>query len=543
MAEPTIPPSGAEAGAEEASRQALQRALGDAYVLGKLLGAGGFARVFAARDTRLERNVAVKMLRPDLASSGEALERFQREARALAGVRHPNVIDVYTVGDADGAAYFVMPLVEGTSLRELMDREGKVEIEEARRILVEACRGLEAAHRAGVIHRDVKPANVLLEGEERRVLLTDFGIARALEVEETEAGLTMGGGFVGTPRYMSPEQAAGDRVDVRSDVYSLGMVGYEMLAGRPPFMSRTTHALILDHVANEPPELRTLRPDCPEDLARVTHRALAKDPGERWQSSEELARALEEGPRVDVELAPRPTWGGGGREEGLTELRSFRRRAPALALATLALLALDIRVLGTAFVGPAAILAGSLTLALLYGRLWTSGYGWREVLGLKGGDERGVGSRTSGRTGGSTGGDEAVFGPYASRVRQARGSRVVVVRAYRGMTRVEQERYPGLLPATDALYQSVKRAARNLRVLEERLEVEPSEVLRGEVDQSRERTRAVLEEAEKALTRLRDLVLLVAEGSVERGPELQAAIEAAGGAARAAGAAGEVGAG
>lgn len=520
MPEPHAEPETA-GGDDDAVRRVLQEALGEAYTLGRLLGSGGFARVYAARDTRLERDVAVKMLRPELASSGEPLARFQREARALAGVRHPNVIDIYTVGEAGGAAYFVMPLVEGQSLRDLLDRAGKLEVEEARRILTESCRGLEAAHRAGVIHRDVKPANILLEGEGRRVLLTDFGIARA--VEEGDAGLTTRGTFVGTPRYMSPEQAAGDPVDPRSDLYSLGVVAYEMLAGRPPFQDQATHALVLDHIAGEPPELRTLRPDCSEALAGVVHRCLAKAPDDRWPDAGELGRALETGP--GVELAPRLGRPGAPEEDAAPELRRFRRRAPAVALATLVLLGLDLAVLETAAVGGAALLVGIVVVSVLYGRVWTAGFGWREVLGLPPG-ERTPGERPpESSTAGTTGGDEAVFGPYTSRVREARGSRVVIVRAYRGMTRVEQERFPGLLPTVDTLYQSLKQTARNARVLEERLNEEESAVLRGEVEESRMRTLASLEEVENALTRLRDLVLLVAGGSVERAADLQTAIE------------------
>ncbi|MFQ5551290.1 MAG: serine/threonine-protein kinase, partial [Gemmatimonadales bacterium] len=212
----------------------VQRAVGDEYRVERLVGQGGFAEVFAAHDPRLKRTVAIKVLRPDLIVNQELVDRFQREAEAIAGLRHPNIMQIYTVGERDGVAYFVMPFVEGQSLREVIDAEGRLSLFEAKRIAIDAAKALAAAHAKGLVHRDVKPDNIMLEGEERHVLLTDFGIARAVASGETR--ITGTGMIIGTPQYMSPEQAAGDEdIDHRTDIYSLGVVIYQMITGALPF--------------------------------------------------------------------------------------------------------------------------------------------------------------------------------------------------------------------------------------------------------------------------------------------------------------------
>ena len=197
-------------------RAELQTALGEGYRVGPRIGRGGSATIYAARDLHLGRDVAVKVLDP-MVEAPEVRERFRREARAVARLRHPNVVPIFLVSERPGLSYFVMPLIEGASLAAVLAREGPLSIEEARRVLLEAASGLEAAHRAGIVHRDIKPENVMLEGPDRRVVLMDFGIARAIDGDERK--LTMDGALVGTPEYMSPEQAAADpAVDARSDV-------------------------------------------------------------------------------------------------------------------------------------------------------------------------------------------------------------------------------------------------------------------------------------------------------------------------------------
>jgi eukaryotic-like serine/threonine-protein kinase len=212
----------AKAVAEEGGdhRARLQEALGDGLKIRRLLGRGGFAEVWAAFDVRLKREVAVKTLRYDLVISDSLLERFQREAEAVAKLRHPNIIPIYEVGEGKGVAYFVMPMIEGESLGEALDREGTLSIDEACRVLREVAGALAAAHRAGIVHRDVKPDNIMLEGPERRPIVMDFGIAKASS--STDAKLTGTGMALGTPRYMSPEQASGDKdLSPRSDQYAL----------------------------------------------------------------------------------------------------------------------------------------------------------------------------------------------------------------------------------------------------------------------------------------------------------------------------------
>ncbi len=279
-------------------RTRLQRALGPGYELGPRVGAGGFAEVYRAQDLRLKRSVAVKVLRPDLGLSPGMLERFQREAETIAALRHPNIVPIFDVGQASGIAYLIMPYIEGESLRARMEREGAMPIPEVRRILREAAAGLGAAHEAGVIHRDVKPENIMLEGRDARVLLMDFGIAKAVGGEEetpaTEEGvapqLTSTGIIVGTPQYMSPEQACGDKtIDARTDQYSLGVVGYRLLSGSLPFEGESTRAVLYKQLVSDPPPLMDKVPNAPAGLAAAITRAMAKEPRERFASMEEFA--------------------------------------------------------------------------------------------------------------------------------------------------------------------------------------------------------------------------------------------------------------
>ncbi|MEZ4413234.1 MAG: protein kinase [Gemmatimonadales bacterium] len=271
----------------------LQAALGSQYVLGPELGRGGMGVVFLARDVTLARDVAVKAVHPELAIHSSIAERFLAEARMIARLRHPNIVTVYTAGEADDILYFVMDRVPGESLRERLNREGKLPPEEARRITMDIAAAIDAAASAGLVHRDVKPENILLEAGSGRALLADFGIARALAAEPAGADgpVTGQGMVVGTPNYMSPEQAAGEEVDSRSDLYSLGVVAYEMVAGHPPFVG-PNRVVVSKHISEQPTTLTRIRPDCPADLGAGIMRALAKAPGERFQSGSEFRAAL-----------------------------------------------------------------------------------------------------------------------------------------------------------------------------------------------------------------------------------------------------------
>ena len=281
------PPSG-----DDRTEQ-LQRAVGDLYEVRGLIGRGGFAEVYEAYEPRLKRMVAIKVLGADLSLVPAMLDRFRREAEAVARLRHPHIVPIYNVADATGIAWYVMPLVEGESLRAWLERERPLATADAWRILREMTAALAVAHRAGFVHRDVKPENIMLDGPERRTLVMDFGIAKAIGAAAGNENLTGTGIAVGTPRYMSPEQASGESVDARSDVYSVGVVGYEMLAGRLPFEGNTFREVVVKQATEKPPSLAELAPTAPESLVAAIERALDKDPAKRFADAGELAAALQ----------------------------------------------------------------------------------------------------------------------------------------------------------------------------------------------------------------------------------------------------------
>ncbi len=268
---------------------ALQSALAPQYRLERELGRGGMGVVFLATDTTLDRQVAIKVVHPELAAHPSIARRFLAEARTIARLRHPGIVAVHAAGTAQGLLYYVMDQVEGESLRQRLNREEKLPIDEVTRIVADLAAALDAAGRAGVVHRDVKPENVLLESGSGRPLLADFGIARAMVADG--ASSTGQGVAVGTPSYMSPEQAAGEEVDSRSDLYGLGVVAYEMLAGHPPFQG-TNRVVVSKHIAERPVPVERVRPDCPRPLSGAVMKALEKQPGERWQTGEELRQAV-----------------------------------------------------------------------------------------------------------------------------------------------------------------------------------------------------------------------------------------------------------
>ncbi len=278
----------------------LQRALGPGYELAERIGAGGFAEVFRARDLRLKRDLAVKVLRPDLGLSPELLQRFRREAETIAALRNAHIVPIFDVGEAEGLAYIIMPMITGESLRAVLDRDGALPPAEVRRVLREAALGLAAAHDAGMIHRDVKPENIMLEGRDKRVLLMDFGISKAVGAAgDADPGqaLTTTGIIIGTPQYMSPEQASGDKnIDARSDQYSLAVVGYRMLVGGLPFEGDSTRAVLYQQLVAEAPPIATKVPGVPAALANAIQRALAKEPAERFPTMSEFAAGLDVDP-------------------------------------------------------------------------------------------------------------------------------------------------------------------------------------------------------------------------------------------------------
>jgi WD40 repeat protein len=260
----------------------------DHYEVLDIVGRGGTGVVLRARDSKLSRVVAIKVLAAPLAAFGIARQRFAREARAAAAVRDEHVVGIYAVRDDGPVPYLVMEFIDGCSLEALLRRGGPLEVKEVLRIGLQVASGLAAAHKQGLIHRDVKPANILLENGVQRVKLTDFGLARAAD----DASLTHSGLIAGTPAYMSPEQAAGEPVDQRSDLFSLGSVLYEMCTGRPAFRASTAVA-VMRRVCDEVPRpVREVNPDIPEPLCRVIERLHAKKPAERFQTAAEVAELL-----------------------------------------------------------------------------------------------------------------------------------------------------------------------------------------------------------------------------------------------------------
>ena len=283
-------------------REALGSALGCQYDVLRLLGRGAMGAVYLARERSLERLVAIKVLPPSAFNTPESRERFRREARIAARLAHPHILPLHTFGEVGELDYYVMGYVHGESLAKTLEVQGALTATEARRILRELADALDFAHRQGVIHRDIKPANVLIEDESGRALLADFGVAKS---RESDDGLTYTGVALGTPMYMSPEQAAGSRdVDGRSDIYSLGVLAYTMLAGREPFSAASVQEIVYKHLTEPPPLLRTLVPDVPEDLEAAVMRCLAKDPAERWPDGRSLNATLTHDGGVESSTAP-----------------------------------------------------------------------------------------------------------------------------------------------------------------------------------------------------------------------------------------------
>ncbi len=272
----------------------LGKALGDAYTIEGEIGRGGMGVVYRARDERLQRRVAIKVLPPELAYQEEIRQRFMREAQTAARLSHPHIVPIHGVSEGGGLVYFVMGLVDGESLGARIKRRGNLPSEEVRRIMKETADALSAAHAFSVVHRDIKPDNILLEGTRGRVMVTDFGIAKALSAAGSGATLTGAGVAIGTPAYMSPEQAAGEReIDGRSDVYSLGIVAYQMMTGELPFQAPTVAGILMKQITEPAPMVSLKRPDVPEDLALAISRCLEKDPENRWPTADALRRALE----------------------------------------------------------------------------------------------------------------------------------------------------------------------------------------------------------------------------------------------------------
>ena len=282
----------------------LQRLVQGKYEIRRLLGKGGMGAVFLAHDLTLEREVAIKVLPPDFSTDPQVIKRFQQEAKTAAKLDHNNIIPIYRVESEDGLNYFVMKFISGTSLEDVLESKQPLTYDYVQRILWEAACALGHAHSRGVVHRDVKPANIMFD-HDGRVMLTDFGISKALQ---SASGLTGTGMIIGTPHYMAPEQAKGQPVDGRADQYSLGVVGYRLLAGSLPFSGDSVHTILYKHIFEEAPRVSQLRQDIPRYLTDPIQRALSKEPAQRFPTMEEFATAIwpEQPVSATGKATPRP---------------------------------------------------------------------------------------------------------------------------------------------------------------------------------------------------------------------------------------------
>ena len=268
----------------------LIAALSGSYRIEREVGVGGMATVYLAHDLKHDRKVALKILRPEL-SAAMGTDRFPREIHIIAQMQHPHILPLYDSGAAEGFLYYVMPFVDGESLRAKMARQGPLPINEAVRLLHEIVDALSYAHARGIVHRDIKPDNVMISG--RHAAVTDFGVAKAVSSSAGDK-LTTVGIAVGTPQYMAPEQAMAEaNIDHRVDFYAVGVMGYEMLTGHPPFEASTAQAILAAHVLEQPKDVREWRDSVPPLLAEALLKCLAKNPADRWQSAEELMAQLE----------------------------------------------------------------------------------------------------------------------------------------------------------------------------------------------------------------------------------------------------------
>ncbi len=490
--------------------QRLAEVLTDAYELEGEIGRGGMGIVYSARDLKLRRRVAIKVLPPDLAFKEEIRKRFIREAQTAARLSHPHIVPIHSVGERDGLVYFVMGFVDGESLAARLRRRERLPVEETRRIMKETADALGLAHAMGVIHRDIKPDNVLLEGTRRRVMVTDFGIAKALSM--SGGTLTGTGVAIGTPAYMSPEQASGEReIDARSDLYSLGVVGYEMLTGELPFQAPTVAGILVKQITQPVPDIAESRPDCPDDLAGTIARCLDKDPEARWPTADALRRALENKssapyrPRASPSRRPRARppqrnrdreyweWfeGGGRRERGRAGrrrevearreqpieeskagepdvVRKFRANFASYVSVNGGLLLLNV-VTGLDspwFLFPA--IGWGIGLASQYGKLWSSGYSMRDVL------NRPVAPDALPPAAGQSPAAPAAlpapttgeFGRLAGHIEQMRKDRTAVVQMVEKLSPTEREMLPDVAHTVDALMARAVELGRTLHQME-----------------------------------------------------------------------------
>jgi len=531
--------------------QRLSQALGSSFTLEGEIGRGGMGVVYHARDERLKRKVAVKVLPPELAFREEIRIRFLREAETDARLSHPHIVPIHSVGEGpDGLVYFVMAYVDGESLGARLKRRERLPPEEARRILMETADALGAGHALGIIHRDVKPDNILLEGSRGRTVLTDFGIAKALTSTTGPGTLTATGVAIGTPHYMSPEQAAGDReIDGRSDIYSLGVVGYQMLAGELPFSAPTVPGILLKQITEQAPNLQDRSPTCPDDLASCVMRSLEKEPEARWPTADALRRALESrsappyrparrtggaaGARGETRFgSPPPRTSGGGRS--LAGRRSTRpvKKDPKSDL-TASGEPKSVAKFRDAFVSWASVCGGLAVLDLIMGgginfaqwvaipwagfgllpqymKLWQNGYSWRDVLNRPAAPDAQLARAGAGGRRNLPAPQADDFGRHVETVRLARNDREAILKIMERVPTSERKLLPDVVVTVDALLKRAEDLARMLHGMSAdvddgalaRIEARIEAVKHHEEGSERERQLSLLERQRQALSDL-----------------------------------------
>jgi hypothetical protein len=515
--DPTAVPADAEI------RAVAERALAANYELDNELGRGGMGIVYRAKDRRLKRLVAIKLLPPELAFRSEIKTRFLREAETAAQLSHPNIVPIYSVDERDGLVYFVMALVEGPTLARKMYEDGQLPVDRVRGVLREVADALAYAHGRGVIHRDIKPDNILLDKESGRAMVTDFGIARAIQ-EGADSRLTATGVAIGTPAYMSPEQAAGDReIDGRTDLYALGVVAYQMLTGRLPFQASSTASMLMKHITERPMPVGQLRTDCPQDLAASVMSLLEKEPENRVPNAGALARAL----AGDSSAIPVPTEAAPAQRTSQQDWQRPFETAPSSPIPAnragvmqyqatseemARWMAPEVRKFrgsfGTfAFVNAVIVLASifghadfyvitvfwSMIMAFKYSKLWNAGYDWRDVFrqprdrrlvdvaGETIEEARGLFDKerrklprpprmalppmppmpgsTEQQRASGFDANRTDMGPYRGTVQRAEQDRNEILRMVNSLPPNDQSLVDGVIPATEALFQRIQLLA------------------------------------------------------------------------------------
>ena len=536
--------------------QRLSQALGSSFTLDREIGRGGMGVVYHARDERLKRAVAVKVLPPELAFREEIRVRFLREAETAARLSHPHIVPIHSVGEGpEGLVYFVMAYVDGESLAARLKRRERLPPEEARRILMETADALGAGHALGIIHRDVKPDNILLEGSRGRTILTDFGIAKALTSTTGPGTLTATGVAIGTPHYMSPEQAAGDReIDGRSDIYSLGVVGYQMLAGELPFSAPTVPGILLKQITEQAPNLQDRSPTCPDDLASCVMRSLEKEPEARWPTADALRRALESRSAPPYRPSRRTSGGGVGlgaralaRPEsrlgggpparqpggGRPERRPTRptpKRDPKSDLTPSGEARMVAR-FRDSFVSWASVCGGLTLIDLIQGgglgwslfvtvpwgafgllpqymKLWQNGYSWRDVLNRPAAADAQEALLGPRRALAPPKADE--FGRHVDTIRLVRNDREAILKIMERVPTSERKLLPDVVATVDALLKRAEDLARMLYGMSAdmddgalaRIEVRIEAVKHHEEGAERERQLSLLDRQRQALSDL-----------------------------------------